>query len=52
MLCSFSYLAFRALLGLLVRSRRGPRVKDIELMILRHELDVLRSDQPSRVPSR
>jgi len=42
MLCSFSYLAFRALLGLLVRSRRGPGVKDIELMILRHELDVLR----------
>jgi hypothetical protein len=41
MLCSFSYLAFRALLGLLVRSRRGPGVKDIELMILRHELDVL-----------
>jgi putative transposase len=37
-----SYLAFRALLGLLVRNSRGPDVKDIELMILRHELDVLR----------
>ena len=42
MLCSFSCLAFRALLGLLVRSRRGPGVKDIEPMTLRHELDVVR----------
>ena len=28
----------RALLGLLVRNGRGPDVKDVELMILRHEL--------------
>jgi hypothetical protein len=36
------YVAFRALLGALVRSRRGLDVKDIELLVLRHELEVLR----------
>jgi putative transposase len=39
---SFLYLAFRALLGALVRCRRGLDVKDIELLVLRHELEVLR----------
>jgi putative transposase len=39
---SFLYLAFRALLGALVRSRRGLDAKDVELLVLRHELDVLR----------
>jgi hypothetical protein len=39
---SFLYLAFRALLGALVRCRRGLDVKDIELLVLRHELQVLR----------
>ena len=39
---SFLYLAVRALLGTLVRSRRGPDVKDIELLVLRHELEILR----------
>jgi putative transposase len=39
---SFFYLAFRALLGALVRRRRGLEVKDVELLVLRHELDVLR----------
>jgi putative transposase len=39
---SFLYLAFRALLGVLVRSRRDLDVKDIELLVLRHELEVLR----------
>jgi putative transposase len=39
---SFLYLAFRALLGALVRRRRGLEVKDVELLVLRHELDVLR----------
>jgi hypothetical protein len=39
---SFLYLAVRALLGALVRSRRGLDVKDIELLVLRHELEVLR----------
>jgi hypothetical protein len=42
MFFSFLYLAVRALLGLLVRSRRGPDIKDVELMVLRHELEVLR----------
>jgi hypothetical protein len=39
---SLLYLFVRALLGVLVRSRRGLDVKDIELMVLRHELEVLR----------
>jgi putative transposase len=42
MFFSFAYLVVRALLGLLVRSRRGPDLKDLELMVLRHELAVLR----------
>ncbi len=42
MVFSFLYLALRALLGALVRSRRGLDVKDVELMVLRHELEVLR----------
>jgi putative transposase len=39
---SFLYLAFRALLGALVRCRRGLDVKDIEVLVLRHELEVPR----------
>ena len=39
---SLLYLGFRVLLGLIVCSRRGPDVKDLELMVLRHELAVLR----------
>ena len=42
MACSFLYLAFRTLLGALVRCRRGLDVKDVELLVLRHELEVLR----------
>jgi transposase InsO family protein len=42
MALSFLYLAFRALLGALVRSRRGLDAKDVELLVLRHELDILR----------
>jgi putative transposase len=42
MVFSFLYLAFRALLGTLVRSRRGLDTKDLELLVLRHELEVLR----------
>jgi putative transposase len=39
---SFLYLAMRALLGALVRSRRGLHIKDVELLVLRHELKILR----------
>ena len=39
---SFLYLAVRVLLGALVRSRRGLHVKDVELLVLRHELEILR----------
>src|SRR5947207_10171730 len=39
---SFLYLAVRALLGVLLRSRRGLYVKDVELLVLRHELEILR----------
>jgi len=46
MFLSLLYLAVRALLGLLVRSRRGPDVKDVELLVFRHELDVLRRQVP------
>ncbi len=42
MALSFLYLAVRAVLGALVRSRRGLQVKDIELLVLRHELEILR----------
>src|SRR6266545_735304 len=42
MVFSFLYLAVRSLFGALVRSRRGLDVKDIELLVLRHELEILR----------
>jgi hypothetical protein len=42
MFFSFLYLAVRAPFGLFVRSRRGPDVRDVELLVLRHELKVLR----------
>ena len=41
MVFSFAYLAFRAMLGALVRSGRSFDLKDIELLVLRHELEVL-----------
>ena len=41
MVLSFLDLAVRALLGALVRSRRGLDVTDVELLVL-HELQVLR----------
>jgi putative transposase len=41
---SLLYVAFRALVGVLVRSRRGLDVEDLELLVVRHELDVLRRE--------
>ena len=42
MLFSFVYLIFASLLKLLIGSGGPAQVKDIELIVLRHQLDVLR----------
>jgi len=44
MLLSFVYRAFVFILDLLVLSRRSELVKDVEIVVLRHQLDVLRRD--------
>lgn len=52
MLLSSAYLAFSAVLKLLVGSRRSEFAKDVELMVLRHQLAVVtrQRDRPRLGP--
>jgi putative transposase len=46
MVLSFAYLAFSAVLQLLVRRQRSELAKEVELLVLRHQLVVLGRQQP------
>jgi hypothetical protein len=54
MLVSFAYLAFVSLLKLLIRGGRQVDVKDVELLVLRHQLEVPRRqvERPKLRPRR
>ena len=53
MLLSFAYLAFSAVLKLLLARRRSEVAKDVQLMVLRHQLVVLgrQAGRPSLRPA-
>jgi len=46
MVLSFAYRAFSVVLRLLVRRRSSEFAKDVELLVLRHQLVVLSRQQP------
>jgi hypothetical protein len=48
MLLSFAYLAFSAVLRLLVSGRRSDFATDVELLVLRHQLAVLARQERRR----
>ena len=52
MLLRLLYLIFRQLLGLVLLSSRTSSAKDVELLVLRHEVAVLRRTNPRpRIPT-
>jgi hypothetical protein len=48
MALSFAQLAFVSLMNLLIRCGRSVDVKDIEALVLRHQLEVLRRQPGAR----
>jgi putative transposase len=57
MALSFLYLMTRRLIGMLLGSARSEHARDVEIAVLRHQLDVLRRQvkrprisKPSRPP--